>query len=94
METAGVGGRLSFVNATLRDARTGAPVEPHGFLSDDAAEIQKRLGTDRIAAGGTVVLAQSLAYASEGSAANLAVAVQAVDDNGNVVGTSIAVGVQ
>jgi hypothetical protein len=91
VETGGVGGAVSFVNATVRDALTGAPVEPQGFLSVDAAEIQRQVGTDHIAAGGTLVLMQSLAYSSAESSATLAVAVQAVDDNGNLVGTSVTV---
>jgi hypothetical protein len=94
MERGGVGGSLSFVNATLRDTDTGAPVEPHGFLSMDAAEIRRLTGTDRLAAGGTLVLAQSLAYASEGSGATLAVAVQLLDDNGNLVSGAVTAAVQ
>lgn len=94
IESAGVGGSFTFVNATLRDADSGAPVEPQGFLSMDAAEIRKRTGTDRIAPGGTLVVNQSLAYASHGAGGTLAVAVQIVDDNGNVVGASVTVGVR
>ncbi len=94
METGGVGGSVSFVNATLRETDTGAPVEPYGFLSMDAAEIRRRTGTDRLAAGGTLVLAQSLAYASAGSGATLAVAVQLLDDNGNLVGGAVTVAVR
>jgi hypothetical protein len=94
IESAGVGGAFTFVNATLRDADSGAPVEPQGFLSMDAAEIRKRTGTDRIAPGGTLVVNQSLAYASHGAGGTLAVAVQIVDDNGNVVGASVTVGVR
>lgn len=94
LETAGVGGVVTFVNATLRDADSGAPVEPQGFLSMDAAEIRRRSGTDRIAPGGTLVLTESLAYASNGASGTLAVAVQIVDDNGNVIGASVTVGVR
>lgn len=94
METGGVGGSVSFVNATLRETDTGAPVEPYGFLSTDAGEIRRRIGTDRLAAGGTLVLAQSLAYASAGSGATLAVAVQLLDDNGNLISGAVTVPVQ
>jgi hypothetical protein len=92
-ETAGVGGALTFVNATLRDADTGALVDP-GFLSMDAALIRARAGTDRIAANGNLALAQSLDYESAGSGARLAVAVQFLDDHGNVVGGSVTARVQ
>jgi hypothetical protein len=94
VETAGVGGALSFVNATLREIDTGAPVEPQGSLSMDAAEIRQRIGTDHIAAGGALSLEQSLAYESAGSGGTLAVALQLVDDNGNLVGGSVTVPVQ
>jgi hypothetical protein len=93
IESASVGGALTFVNATLRNAASGAPVEP-GFLSMDGAEIRRRTGTDRIPAGGTLVLTQSLAYTSDEPTGTLAVAVQIVDDNGNVVGASVTVGVR
>ena len=94
IEAGGVGGTLSFVNTTLRDADTGAPVEPQGFLSMDAAEIRRKTGTDRLAAGGSLALTQSLAYDSDGSGALLAVAVLLVDDQGNVVGGSVTARVQ
>ena len=85
VETGGVGGTVTFVNASVRDAGTGAPVEP-GFLSMDVAEIRKRAGTERLPAKGTLGVPQSLAYTSPAAAETLAVAVQVVDDNGNVVG--------
>jgi hypothetical protein len=88
LETAGVGGTLGFVNATVRDADTGAPVGPQGFLSMDTTEIRKQVGTDRLAPGGRLAVPQSLTYNSEASAAMLAVAVQVLDDNGNVVSSA------
>jgi hypothetical protein len=87
-EGAGVGGAVRFVNATVREADTGAPVEPQGFLSMDATEIRRRAGTERLPPGGSLAVPQSLSYDSSGSAATLAVAVQVVDDNGNLLGQS------
>jgi hypothetical protein len=87
-EVAGVGGRLTFLNASVRDADTGAPVEPGGFLSLDGAEVRALVGTDRLAPGGTFAVPQSLQYESAGSRAVLAVAVQVQDDRGNLVGGS------
>jgi len=87
-ENGGVGGAVSFVNATVRDADTGAPVEPQGFLSMDVTEIRKRAGTERLPPGGNLAVPQSIAYDSFASAATLAVAVQVLDDNGNLVGYS------
>lgn len=84
---------MTFVNATIRDADTGVPVEP-GSLSMDAAAIRAQVGTDRIVAVGTLFLAQSLAYQSTGPGATLAVAVQLRDDHGNLVGGAVTVRVQ
>jgi hypothetical protein len=86
VETAGVGGVVSFVNASVRDAGTGAPVEPQGFLSMDVAEIRRRAGTERLPARGSLAVPQSLSYTSLAPTATLAVAVQVVDDDGHVVG--------
>jgi hypothetical protein len=85
-ENGGVGGTVAFVNATVREADTGAPVEPQGFLSMDRTEIRRRAGTDRLPPGASLAIPQSLAYDSVGAAATLAVAVQVMDDNGNLVG--------
>jgi hypothetical protein len=87
IETGGVGCALSFINATVRDTDTGAPVEP-GFLSMDVTEIRRRAGTERLPPGGSLAVPQSLGYYSVASGATLAVAVQVVDDNGNLVSHS------
>jgi hypothetical protein len=85
-ESGGVGGTLSFVNVTLRDAATGVPVDPSPFLSLDAGEIARQAGTNRLAAGGTLVLAQGIDFESPGAMAQLTIAAQLLDDEGNLVG--------
>jgi hypothetical protein len=89
-DSGGVGGFLRFVNATIRDAETGTPVEPRPSLSLDGSEIRLLAGTDRLPPGGTLAIPQSLDYESPAARATLTVAVQLVDDHGNVVSQSTA----
>lgn len=86
VETGGVGGTLSFVNATVRDAATGVPVDPRPFISVDAAEIARQVGSNRLAAGGSIALSQTMDFESPGALAQLTIAAQLVDDEGNLVG--------
>lgn len=85
VETGGVSGSLTFVNATIRDTATGVPVEPRASLSMDATQIAQRIGTSRLLAGGSLSLAQTLEFESPGTQGFLTVAAQLIDDEGNLV---------
>ena len=88
---AGTGGTVSFVNATLRDAASGALPEPRGTLSLAEAGIVAQVGSNRVPAGGSLRVAQGLAYAlpSGNRNATLVVTVQLIDDLGNLVSRSV-----
>lgn len=93
---AGAGGTVSFVNATLRDAESGALPEPRGTLSLGDAGIVAEVGSNRIPAGGSVRVPQGLAYALPGDnrRATLVVTVQLIDDQGNLVSRSVGTTVE
>jgi hypothetical protein len=93
--SAGAGGTVNFVNATLRDAETGALPDPTGRLSLDGPDIAAQAGTNRVAAGGSLRVAQGLDYAPpiDSRRGNLLVTVQLTDDLGNVVSRSATVAV-
>jgi hypothetical protein len=93
---AGTGGTVSFVNATLRDAASGALPEPRGTLSLAEAGIVAQVGSNRIPAGGSLRVAQGLAYAlpSDNRRATLVVTVQLIDDLGNLVSRSARTSVE
>lgn len=91
----GAGGTVNFVNATLRDADTGALPDPTGRLSLAAPDIAAQAGTNRVAAGGSLRVVQGLDYAlpADSRRATLLVTVQLIDDLGNVVSRSVTVAV-
>jgi len=74
-----------FVNATLRDATSGAKALPRGALSLGVGDIVTYAGTNRVPAGGSLSVPCSLGCAlpSGGREAVLSVAVQVLDDNGH-----------
>lgn len=76
-----------FVNATLRDATSGARAVPRGGLSLGVADIITSAGTNRVPAGGGLTVPGSLGYAlpSGGRKAVLTVAIQVADDNGHLL---------
>ncbi len=86
-ETAGVSGRLLWVNATLRDAASGARAWPEASLYLGTDALVPLLGSDRLPAGGTLSVPGSLTYSlpSGGRVAIVDVAVQLADDNGHQV---------
>ena len=75
------------VNATLRDATSGARALPRGALSLGVADIITSAGTNRLPAGGGLSVPCSLGYAlpSGGREAVLTVAIQVADDNGHLL---------
>ena len=77
-----VGGRVSAVNATLRDAASGARGAGSSLTGEQVAAAA---GTNLVPAGGSLRVPESLAYAlpSGGRRANLSVAVQFQDDTGH-----------
>jgi hypothetical protein len=93
--SAGAGGTVNFVNATLRDAETGALPDPTGRLSLAGTDIAAQAGTNRVAAGGSLRVAQGLDYAppADSRRGTLLVTVQLLDDHGNVVSRSATVAV-
>ena len=93
-ETGGVGATVNFVNATLRDAATGVLADPHGVLSLSSADVLTAVGSNRLPAGGSIAVPQSVTYllaSGDLAPGRLAVTVQLTDDNGNVVGSSVNV---
>lgn len=93
-ETNGVGGNVTFLHSSLRDARSGATARPSGTIALGSSEIVALIGTNRIEGRGTLRIPESLSYGlvSGGRSVRLAVAVQVRDDSGNTVsGTAEAV---
>jgi hypothetical protein len=86
-ETGGVGGRVTFLNSTLRDATSGARAWPTGTASLGTEALLELLGSDRLRAGGSVSVPGGLRYGfiSGGKIGILTVAVQVVDDNDHVL---------
>ncbi len=92
-ETAGLGCQVVFVSSAVFDPATGAQVALNYF---DTSDLVVFVGSQRIAALGSLEVPQSLSYAlpGNGKAANLVVTVQVKDDNGNVVTQSLLVQIQ
>ena len=86
-ETAGVGGGVNFLNAMIRDADSGADPDPGGLLNIDASLVAARAGSNRVPAGGSLTVPESLEFAlpAGGTKIVIRVAVQVTDDNGHVV---------
>jgi len=89
-ETAGLGGQLIFVSSTVLDPLTGAQVVVNYY---DANDLVVFVGTQNIAANGTLLVPQSVTYILPDyrTAANLTIAVQFKDDRGNLINQSILV---
>jgi hypothetical protein len=89
-ETSGLlGGKVNFINATIRDAQSGAVAEP-GHIVLDAAAIAAAAGGNRIAAGGALVVPFSLRFSlwSGGTAAVVSIAAECEDDTGEAQTTT------
>jgi hypothetical protein len=86
-ETEGMGGNLQFVNSTVFDPETGLQV---GVTYWDSADLIVFVGTDRIDAQGELEVTQTVSYRLSDLRvdADLTVAVQFVDDNGNTINVS------
>jgi hypothetical protein len=82
-ESAGLGGNVSFVNVTLRNATTGVEV---GTIQFNPVDIAARAGSSHIAARGTLSIPLSVVYtlALGGRQATTTIAVQIGDDAGHV----------
>ena len=92
----GAAGTVNFVNATLRDAETGVIPEPRGTINQDGAEIAEQAGTNRIAPGGRIRVAQGLDYLlpADNRRGTLVVTAQLTDDQGNLVSQSVSTTVE
>ena len=93
--SAGAGGTVNFVNATLRDGTSGAEAEPSGTLSLGPADITAEVGSTRVEPQRSLAVAQSLEYGlpSGGRVGVLTVTVQLTDDDGNLTSKSVQVAV-
>lgn len=92
----GVGGNVNFINATLRDATSGAEAEPSGIVSLGPGDIIALAGTNHVAPGGSLAVPQGLQYdlPSGGRHGTLRVAVQFSDDGGHILGQTIQTDVE
>ncbi|HWX25047.1 MAG TPA: hypothetical protein VN083_08400 [Vicinamibacteria bacterium] len=92
-ETAGVGGDLNFVSATLFDPSTGIEI---GRTSLDSSDLLVLAGANHLNPKGTLTVNQNLSYrlASRGRAALLSVTAEMRDTNKNLLDPSILVQVQ
>jgi hypothetical protein len=81
------GGQLQFVNSTVFDNESGLQVANSYF---DSASLKVFVGTDRVEAGGELDVTQTVSYSLPdlSVAAVLSVAVQFVDDRGNLTNLS------
>jgi hypothetical protein len=93
-ETAGVGGDVQFVKATLFDPSTGLEAAQPTLL--DSSDLLVIEGTNHLNPKGSLTVSQQLSYrlASRGRAALLSIAVEMKDDNGNLIDQSTLVQVQ
>ena len=92
-EEGGLGGsQIQFVNSTAFAPVTGAQVASSYF---DSAALKVFVGTDRVEAGGEVEIRQTIAYTLPDLSVNafLSVAVQFLDDQGNLSNLSMLVSI-
>jgi hypothetical protein len=85
-ETAGVGGTINLISATIRDADSGA--EPDGSqLLLDGSLVAARAGSNRVPASGSLTVPESSAFSLDSGTTRIAisVAIQFADDNGHLV---------
>lgn len=80
------GGTVRFLNATVRDADSGAAAIPPSLALTET-DIAALAGTSRLAAGGSITVPLSLVFGlrSGGQRATVSVAVQVLDDNGQTI---------
>jgi hypothetical protein len=86
-ETAGVGGGVNLLNATIRDADSGASPEAGGVLILDGTLVTARAGSNRVPAGGSLTVPEERPFSLQSGSTRIviSVAVQLIDDNGHVV---------
>jgi hypothetical protein len=89
-ETAGLGATLNFVSSTVFDPATGLQVATR-YL--DSANLKVFQGSDRVEANEQLDVEQTTSYILTDFAveAHLSVAIQALDDQGNLINQSILV---
>jgi hypothetical protein len=92
-ETAGIGGDLHFVSATLYDPSSGLAV---GRTSLDSSDLLVLAGANHLNPKGTLTVNQNLSYRlpSRGRATLLSIAVEMLDSNQNLLDPSVLVQVQ
>jgi hypothetical protein len=92
-ETAGLGGEVHFISATVYEPSTGRQVALNYYDSTDLTVYQ---GGKRIEANGTLLLPQSASYTLSDftKPADLVVAVQFMDDRENLNYSSLLVKIQ
>jgi hypothetical protein len=92
-ESAGLGGTVNFVSSNVFDPSTGVQVAINYF---DSSDLVVFVGTNRIEPFGTMTVPQTVSYLLPDltTDASMTVAVQVLDDRGNLVNTSILVPIQ
>jgi hypothetical protein len=92
-ELNGLGGQFQFVSSTIYDPATGLQAALNYY---DSSDLKVFVGTDRIDPQGTLVVPQSVTYTLSdlGTATNMTVSVQLIDDRENLITRSILVPVQ
>ena len=85
-ETAGVGGAINLMSATIRDADSGAGGDDNVLLLDGSL-VAAQAGSNRVPAGGSLTVAESQQFSLDSGSTKVAisVAVQFADDNGHLV---------
>ena len=85
-ETAGVGGAVNLVSATIRDADSGQAAKGSPLILDGGS-VAARAGSNRVAGGGSLTVSESVQFSldSGNKTIVISVAVQFADDNGHLV---------
>ena len=93
VETGGLGGDVVFVSSSVFDPETGQQVALSYF---DSADLVVFVGSDRIEAGGTLVVPQTVSYVLPDfrTAASLTVSIQVKDDRSNLFNQSLLVKIE
>ena len=93
VETGGLGGDVVFVSSSVFDPETGQQVALSYF---DSADLVVFVGSDRVEAGGTLVVPQTVSYVLPDfrTAASLTVSIQVKDDRNNLFNQSLLVKIE
>jgi hypothetical protein len=81
------GATVNFINATVRDAESGAVASPSGYVNLTSQDVIAQSGSDRVPPGGTLTVIQHLqaGLPAGDTRATVSIAVQLQDDAGQLV---------